>query len=91
MGQAAHVLMPLPVAASSAVWSAGLTLLGVLLIVGGGYRLVERHTVVIAAFAVSLPIAAVSPARIPGHAAACLCRPCRTARASTAHSCCSLR
>jgi Mn2+/Fe2+ NRAMP family transporter len=60
MGQAAHGLMPLPMAASSAVWSAGLTLLGVLLIVWGGYQLTERAcTVVIAVLAVSLPVAVV--------------------------------
>ena len=60
MGQAAHVLMPLPMAASSAVWSIGLALLGVLLIVWGGYQLTERAcTVVIAVLGVSLPLAVV--------------------------------
>jgi Mn2+/Fe2+ NRAMP family transporter len=60
MGDAAHILMPLPTAASAAVWSAGLTLLGVLMMVWGGYPLIERGcTLVIAALGMSLPIAAL--------------------------------
>ena len=60
MGEAAHLLVPLPIAASGAVWSASLTLLGVVMMVWGGYPLIERAcTGVIALLAISLPIAAV--------------------------------
>ncbi len=60
MGNAAHLLLPLPTPASSAIWSVGLTLLGVVMMVWGGYRLIERAcTVVIVLLGISLPIAAV--------------------------------
>jgi Mn2+/Fe2+ NRAMP family transporter len=60
MGQAAQILMPLPFSSGGAVWTVGLTLLGVVMMVWGGYPLIERAcTVVIAALAISLPIAAV--------------------------------
>ena len=60
MGNAAHLLLPLPVAASGAIWTVGLTLAGVLMMVLGGYRLIERAcTVVIALLGVSLPVAVV--------------------------------
>ncbi len=58
MGNAAHLLLPLPFAASGAIWSVGLTLLGVGLMIGGGYPLIERIcTIVIVILGVSLPIA----------------------------------
>ncbi len=42
MGNAAHLLLPLPTPASGAIWSVGLTVLGVVMMVWGGYRLIER-------------------------------------------------
>jgi Mn2+/Fe2+ NRAMP family transporter len=60
MGNAAHLLLPLPVAASGAVWSVALTLLGVAMMVWGGYPLVEKAcTAVVVMLGVSFSIAAV--------------------------------
>ena len=60
MGNAAHLLLPLPVAHSGAIWSVGLTILGVVMMIGGGYALIERLcTIVIVVLGISLPIAAV--------------------------------
>lgn len=60
MGQAAQILMPLPFPAGSAGWTVGLTILGVVMMVWGGYPLIERAcTAIIAVLAVSLPIAVV--------------------------------
>ena len=60
MGNAAHLLLPLPTPASGAIWSIGLTVLGVVMMVWGGYRFIERVcTGVIMLLGVSLPIAAL--------------------------------
>ncbi len=60
MGNAAHLLLPLPLSASAATWSVALTILGVVMMVCGGYPLIERAcTVVIVVLGMSLPIAAV--------------------------------
>lgn len=60
MGNAAHLLLPLPTPASGAIWAVALTLLGTVMMVWGGYPFVERGCkVVIVALGVSLPIAAV--------------------------------
>jgi Mn2+/Fe2+ NRAMP family transporter len=60
MGNAAHLLLPLPTPASGATWSVALTILGVVMMVWGGYPLIERAcTVVIVILGVSLPVAAV--------------------------------
>lgn len=60
MGNAAHLLMPLPTPISGAIWSVALTILGVVMMGWGGYPLIERAcTVVIVVLGVSLPIAAV--------------------------------
>ncbi|HEX5216628.1 MAG TPA: Nramp family divalent metal transporter [Vicinamibacterales bacterium] len=60
MGNAAHLLVPLPSPASGAIWSVALTLLGVSMIVFGGYPLVERaSTAVIVLLGVMLLVAAV--------------------------------
>jgi Mn2+/Fe2+ NRAMP family transporter len=59
MGNAAHLLLPLPTPASGAIWSVGLTLLGVTMMTWGGYRLIERAcTGVIVLLGVALPVAA---------------------------------
>ena len=59
MGNAAHLLLPLPTSASAAIWSVALTLLGVTMMVWGGYPVIERGCrVVIVILGVSLPIAA---------------------------------
>ena len=42
MGNAAHLLLPLPTPASGAIWSVALTILGVTMMVCGGYPLIER-------------------------------------------------
>ena len=42
MGNAAHLLLPLPTPASGAIWSVALTLLGVVMMISGGYPLIER-------------------------------------------------
>jgi Mn2+/Fe2+ NRAMP family transporter len=60
MGNAAHLLLPLPVPASAAVWSVALTLVGVTMMVAGGYPVIERAcTAVIIALGISLPIATI--------------------------------
>jgi Mn2+/Fe2+ NRAMP family transporter len=60
MGNAAHLLLPLPTPASGAIWSVALTILGVVMMVWGGYPLIERAcTVVIVMLGISLPVAAV--------------------------------
>lgn len=60
MGNAAHLLLPLPSAASGAIWSVALTILAVVMMVWGGYTLIERIcTIVIVMLGISLPIAAV--------------------------------
>jgi Mn2+/Fe2+ NRAMP family transporter len=60
MGNAAHLLLPLPTPASGAIWSVALTIIGVVMMVWGGYPLIERAcTVVIVILGVSLPVAAV--------------------------------
>lgn len=60
MGNAAHLLLPLPTPASGAIWSVALTLLGVAMMIGGGYPLIERCCkVVIVILGVSLPVAAM--------------------------------
>jgi Mn2+/Fe2+ NRAMP family transporter len=59
MGNAAHLLLPLPTPASGAVWSIALTLVGVALMVWGGYPMVERVcTALIVGLGISLPMAA---------------------------------
>jgi Mn2+/Fe2+ NRAMP family transporter len=59
MGNAAHLLVPLPTPASGAIWSVALTVLGVVMMVWGGYPVIERACrVVIVILGVSLPIAA---------------------------------
>ena len=58
MGNAAHLLVPLPTTASAAIWSVALTMVGVVMMVWGGYGLIERAcTVVIVILGISLPIA----------------------------------
>ena len=60
MGNAAHLLLPLPTTASGAIWSTALTVLGVVMMVWGGYTLIERVcAIVIVLLGISLPIAAV--------------------------------
>jgi len=60
IGNAAHLLAPLPLAASAAVWTVLLTILGVGMMIGGGYPLIERACkVVIVILGVTLPIAAL--------------------------------
>jgi Mn2+/Fe2+ NRAMP family transporter len=60
MGQAANLLVPLPLAAGAAVWTVALSILGVAMMVWGGYRLIERAcTLVIAVLGITLPIAAL--------------------------------
>ncbi|MBL0169947.1 MAG: Nramp family divalent metal transporter [Gemmatimonadaceae bacterium] len=60
MGNAAHLLMPLPMAHSGAIWTVALTLLGVAMMIRGGYPLIERGcTVVIVILGITLPVAAV--------------------------------
>lgn len=60
MGSAAHLLCPLPTPASRAIWSVALTLLGVVMMIWGGYPLIERGCkVVIVILGVSLPVAAM--------------------------------
>jgi Mn2+/Fe2+ NRAMP family transporter len=59
MGNAAHLLLPLPIPASAAIWSVALTILGVTMMAGGGYPLIERAcTVVVVLLGMSLPVAA---------------------------------
>ena len=60
MGNAASLLLPLPTPASGAIWSVGLTILGVVMMVWGGYPFIERAcSGVIVLLGVSLPIAAM--------------------------------
>ncbi len=60
MGNAAHLLCPLPTPASGAIWSVGLAILGVVMMISGGYPLIERGcTLVIVILGVSLPVAAM--------------------------------
>jgi Mn2+/Fe2+ NRAMP family transporter len=60
MGNAAHLLLPLPTPASGAIWSVALTLLGVVMMIWGGYSLIERGCkVVIVMLGASLPVAAM--------------------------------
>jgi Mn2+/Fe2+ NRAMP family transporter len=60
MGNAAHVLLPLPIASSRATWSIGLTVVGVGMMVGGGYPIVERACrAVMLMLGVTLPVAVV--------------------------------
>src|SRR5215212_6716258 len=60
MGQAANLLVPLPLAAGAAVWTVALSMFGVAMMVWGGYGLIERAcTLVIVMLGMSLPIAAL--------------------------------
>ena len=60
MGNAAHLLIPLPTPASGAIWSVALACLGVVMMISGGYPLVERGSrVVIVILGLSLPAAAM--------------------------------
>jgi Mn2+/Fe2+ NRAMP family transporter len=60
MGNAAHLLSPLPTPASAAIWSVALACLGVVMMISGGYPLVERGCrVVIVILGLSLPAAAM--------------------------------
>jgi Mn2+/Fe2+ NRAMP family transporter len=60
MGNAANLLVPLPIPASGAVWSVLLTFVGVAMMVWGGYPVIERAaTVVIVLLGLSLPVAAL--------------------------------
>ena len=60
MGNAAHLLMPLPTPASATIWSVMLTILGVVMMGYGGYPLIERAcTVAVVVLGMSLPVAAL--------------------------------
>ncbi|MEQ1694115.1 MAG: Nramp family divalent metal transporter, partial [Gemmatimonas sp.] len=60
MGNAAHLLMPLPTTSSGAVWTVALTLLGVVMMIWGGYPFIERACkLVIVMLGVTLPVAAM--------------------------------